>query len=252
MPESIPLALPLLHLLWIASAIFVGYAIRGMSGFGAGMVSTPLMAFVLPAHVAIPVSGMLAFSLFCILSVRDRGHVIWREFRLLVVPTLAGVGIGLLVFRSLDGGMLLRALGFFLMLYAVYMVAAASKWLPELRCSERWALPAGFVGATIDTLFGGGGGTLVVIYIHARGLTVKQFRATVAMVWFVEMIARLAAYSTAGYYSKDVLILVAGLLPLMWIGTKVGEKIGNRLRPETFSRILAGMLFCAGGSHLLR
>jgi uncharacterized membrane protein YfcA len=243
-------SLPLIHLVWIGAAIFFGYAVRGMSGFGAGMVSTPLMAFVLPAHVAIPVSGLLAFALFCILSVRDRGDVIWREFRLLVVPTLAGVGLGLLVFKSLDGGLLLRALGLFLMLYAVYMVAASTKRLPELRCSERWALPAGFVGATIDTLFGGGGGTLVVIYIHARGLTVKQFRATVAMVWFIEMIARIGAYSSAGYYTSDVLMLVGAMLPLMWIGTKLGEKIGNRVSPATFSRLLAGVLFLSGANHV--
>ena len=245
-------SLTLPHLMWIAAAIFTAYVIRGMSGFGAGLIAAPMLAFVLPVHVVVPVTGLLVFVLFVFLTIRDRREVIWRELKLLAPPTLAGVVAGMFLFRSLDNHMLVIMLGSFLVLYASYMFAVHAFGLPQFRCSEKWALPLGFAGAFFDTLFGGGGGTLVVIYMHARGIGTIQFRATVAMLWFIEMIARIAGYAITGYYTRDVLILVVVLLPLVWAGTWVGEKLGNRVSQKTFSRILAGLLMLSGVSLLLK
>ncbi len=140
----------------------------------------------------------------------------------------------------------------FLILYAAYMLAVHALGLPQFRCSERWAWPLGFAGSFFDTLFGGGGGTLVVIYMHARGIGRMEFRATVATLWFIEMIARISGYGIAGYYTREVLLMVAALIPVMWAGTWIGEKLGNRVSPETFSRILAVLLLVSGVSLLVK
>jgi len=143
-------------------------------------------------------------------------------------------------------------LGGFLITYALYTFAANYFKLPEMTCSDRWAIPVGFVGAVIDTLFGGGGGTLVVIYLHLRRVGRAPFRATVAMLWLFEMVARIAGYGAAGYYTMDSLLLCALLLPVMFAGSWIGERLGNRVSQETFSRILAGLLALTGASLLLK
>lgn len=242
----------LTQVVFAAMVVFTAFVVRGMSGFGAGLIATPLLAFMLPMHVIVPVNGLLVFVLFVFLTIRDRNSVIWRELKLLAVPTLIGVVAGLFLFRSLDNSLLLVMLGSFLVAYAAYMLVVHLFGLPELRCSERWAAPVGFAGAFIDTLFGGGGGTLVVIYMHARGIGKMQFRATVAVLWFIEMIARISGYTLAGYYTASTLLLVAVLLPMVWAGTWVGEHISNRISQETFSRILAVMLMLSGISLLLK
>ena len=244
--------LSLLQMAWIAASVFAAYVVRGMSGFGAGLIAAPMLAYVLPIHVLVPMSGLLVFVLFCFITIRDRASVIWREFRLLVPPTLVGVVAGMILFRSLDNRPLVIMLGSFLILYAVYMLAVHAFGLPQFRCSERWAWPLGFLGSFVDTLFGGGGGTLVVIYMHARGIGRMEFRATVAMLWFIEMIARISGYGIAGFYTREVLILVALLLPVMWAGTWVGERLGNRMSQATFSRILAVLLLLSGVTLLLK
>jgi len=237
---------------WAAGVIFIAYVVRGMSGFGSGLVATPLLALLLPVHVVVPLSGLLVFVLFIFLSVRDHRDVIWEEFRLLLLPTLAGVVAGLWLFRSLDNRVLLTLLGGFLVIYATYMLVVYYWKLPQIRCSSRWAWPAGFMGAFIDTLFGGGGGTLVVVYIQARGVGRAAFRATVAMLWFVEMIARVAGYGLAGYYTLEILLLAALVLPMVWAGTRVGEHIGDRVSAAVFTRLLAAMLLLSGASLLLK
>jgi uncharacterized protein len=244
------LALPALA--WIAFSVLVAYVVRGMSGFGAGLVSAPLLAYVLPLHVVVPMSGLLVFILFIVLAIRDRADVIWRELKLLALPTVAGVVAGLLLFSTLDNRPLLIMLGAFLVVYATYMLAVHAFGLPQFTLSPRWAAPLGFTGAFFDTLFGGGGGTLVVIYLHARQIGRMQFRATVATLWFIEMVARIAGYAIAGYYTREVLIMVIALIPVMWAGTWLGERLGNRVSQAAFSRLLAVLLLLSGVSLVLK
>src|SRR4029077_11879897 len=116
---------------------------------------------------------------------------------------------GLYLFTLLDNRLLQKLLGGFLVAYAGYMLIAQWVGMKQLRLSEKWAFPLGFLGAFVDSMFGGGGGTLVVIYMHGRGVGKAEFRATLAVLWFVEMIARIGGYTFAGYYTQGTLALVA-------------------------------------------
>lgn len=235
-----------------ATIVFSAFIVRGMSGFGAGMVAIPLLVFVIPIHTAVPAMGLLVFILFIFLTIRDRREVIWDELKMLVPPTMLGVIVGTLLFKNLESALLLKLLGAFIIGFALYVLAMQYFGLPQVRCSRRWAVPAGFAGATIDTMFGGGGGTIVVIYMHLRGIGKTQFRATVAALWFTEMIARLTGYALAGYYTLSTLMLAALMLPLVWAGTHVGEHVSNRISQESFSKVLAVMLLASGVSVLLK
>lgn len=237
---------------WAAAALFFAFMCRGLSGFGAGLIATPLLALALPMQVIVPLNSLLVSVLFIFLSIRDRKEVVWAELKLLILPTVAGVAAGLFLFKSLDNRVLLMLLGGFLIVYSAYTLATHVFGLPKLACSRKWSVPAAMSGAFIDTLFGGGGGTLVVIYLHARGLAMLQFRATVATLWLIEMVARLSGYTAVGFYGRDVLLLALAMLPFIVAGTWVGERMGDRIRQETFSKILAVMLLVAGLSLLLR
>jgi uncharacterized membrane protein YfcA len=240
------------ELAWAAAAIFIAYLCRGVSGFGAGLIATPLLAFAFPMQVIVPLNTLLVSIVFVFVTIRDRREVVWEELKPLIVPTFVGVAAGLFVFKSLENHVLLMLLGGFLVIYALYVMAVHVWGLPQLTCSRAWAFPAGALGAFIDMMFGGGGGPVVVVYMHARGITKLGFRATVATLWLLEMVARLTAYTSVGYYTADVLLLVACLLPFVAAGTWAGERLGNRIRHETFSKILALMLLVNGVSLLVR
>ncbi len=235
-----------------ACIVFGAFVIRGMSGFGAGMIGIPLLAFLMPVHTAVSMFGLLVLVLFTFLSIRDWRDVVQGELKRLIVPTLLGVAGGVLLFKHLDNRLLLQLLAGFLIAYALYALAVHYFGLPEFTCSQRWAYPVGFAGAFIDTLFGGGGGTLVVIYLHMRRVGRAPFRATVAALWLAEMIARVLGYGAAGYYSMDTLLMCALLLPLMGAGTWVGERLGNRISQESFSKLMALLLLVAGVSLLAK
>jgi len=249
---NFPAGLGLIELIIAAAMVFAAFTVRGMSGFGAGMVGIPLLAFVMPVHTAVPMFSILVLTLFVVISIRDWNSVVREELRRLLVPTLLGVALGIVLLQRLENQMLLKLLGGLLIAYATYATAVQIFGLPQLNCSSRWAFPVGFVGAVIDTVFSGGGGTLVVIYLHLRGVGRQPFRATVAVVWLVEMVARMIGYGAAGYYTWGTLLLCLLLLPVMWAGTYTGERIGNRISQDTFSKILSALLALTGVMLLVK
>ena len=233
-----------------AGIVFCAFVIRGMSGFGAGMIGVPLLAFLMPVHSIVAMFSLMVLLLFTFLSIRDWGTVVKEELKLLILPTLLGVAGGVLVFKHLDNRLLIHLLGGFLVSYSIYALAVNFIGLPQFTCSQRWAYPVGFTGAVIDTMFGGGGGTLVVIYLHARGVGRAPFRATVAVLWLCEMIARIVGYGAAGYYTTEVLLACAVMIPMMAAGSWVGERLGNRISQQTFAKLMALLLLLTGASLL--
>jgi uncharacterized protein len=237
---------------WAAAVVFGAYVVRGMSGFGTSLVAIPLLVFILPIHAAVPLMSLLGLGAMLMLGVRDRAHVRWDEMWRLLGPTLLGVLAGVYIFSLLDARLMQKLLGGFVTGYAVYMVVAQFLREPAGLWSTRWAYPAGFAGSVIDSMFGGGGGLLVVIYMHRRGYSMVVFRATLTMLWLLELIVRVAGYAVGGYYDAALLWLPLLLVPAMVLGNALGERITRRLSPKAFTRVLAAVLLASGVSLLLK
>jgi uncharacterized membrane protein YfcA len=54
------------------SAIIIAYTIKGLSGFGAGLIAIPVLSFVLPVIIVVPVVNLLSYGSNLILSVKLR------------------------------------------------------------------------------------------------------------------------------------------------------------------------------------
>lgn len=236
----------------IAAIVFVAYIVRGMSGFGTSLVAIPMLVFILPMHTAVPMMTLIGLTVTIILGIRDREHVRWEEMRFLLPPTLIGVLAGIYLFTALDPRFMQRLLGGFIAAYAVYLVGSQFVRAELRQCSRRWGWPAAFGSAFVDSMFGGGGGPLLVIYMHRRGYDPVTFRATLAVLWLVELVVRVVGYAIGGHYSPGVLIVAALLLPVMWLGNKTGEAISRRMSQRTFARLIAVVLFASGVSLLLK
>ena len=65
-----------IQLALIGAIIFLAFVVRGMSGFGAGLIAVPLLAFVIPLQLAVPLCSLLVFVLFIALVIRDRQQVV--------------------------------------------------------------------------------------------------------------------------------------------------------------------------------
>lgn len=247
MPDPTPLAVA-----FAAAVVFGAYVVRGMSGFGTSLVAIPLLVLVMPIHAAVPLMAALGLALMAMVGVRDRSHVRWDELWRLIGPTLLGVLAGIYVFSLLDARLMQKLLGGFITGYAAYMIVAQFLRQAATRCSALWAYPAGFAGSVVDSMFGGGGGVLVVIYMYRRGYAPTAFRATLAVLWLLELVVRVAGYALGGFYEASLLLLALLFAPAMYLGNRLGERITRVMSQQAFTRVLAAVLMASGVNLLLK
>ena len=218
-------------------AVFLAYAVKGFSGFGAGLVAIPLLALVLPVHIAVPAVSVLSYGGNIAQSFALWKDTSWRDVLPLFPFSLLGVVTAVWLLVSIDATVLALALGVFLFLYAAYSLIPAK----PLTGSRYWAIPIGSAGGLIGALFGSGG-FIYVVYLKLRGLDTAGFRGSVAMTLFIDNSFRVAAYSGVGLYTLQTLILVALLVPVMLAAMLAGHHLHLNVNHARFNQVISILL----------
>jgi len=232
---------------YAAAVLLVAYFVRGIAGFGSGLISVPLLAVVFPLPVVVPIIVFLDYVGSASQGIRNRRLIAWREQLPLIPFMLIGVAIGLTLLENLTSATLARALGAFVIVYAIYQLLP----LPELRGSRLFAPPCGALGGLIGTLFGTGG-PFYIIYLGLRGLEKSALRATFAVNFLIDGGIRLAGYGFYGFFDRTSLIYIACALPLVAIGLFAGGRVHSTLSQKAFARLLSALLLFSGVLLLLK
>ncbi|MCW5604976.1 MAG: sulfite exporter TauE/SafE family protein [Burkholderiales bacterium] len=235
------------QLVFCALVVMLAFAVRGGAGFGGGAIAVPLLALVLPLQVVVSAVAVLNMLSSVGHGVRDWRGIVWREILRLIPYTLLGVGIGLYLLAKLDPKPLSRALGIFVVLYALYSMTVAGR---ALAVSARWrgwlcaatGTSAGFIG----TLFGGAAGPLYVVYLNALKFDRDAFRVTITTIMLFQGLARITGYAGLGFYNAATLTLLAAALPVMLIGSWFGMRIVQRFDQARFSFAVGCVLMVSG------
>ncbi len=233
--------------LMAAPIVLIAYLVRGICGFGSGLIAIPVLSLLFPLKIAVPLVVMLDYLASAGQGVSLRQSIQWGEVGRLIIPALIGVSVGLLIFHKVEAELLTRILGGFVFLYALYRL-----WGPEMpRVSSWWAVPAAVIGGTVGTLFGTGG-PFYVSYLKARQFDKTAFRATFACIFLLDGAARVAGYVGTAVVDLQLLMLLAMSLPVMILGMYLGGKIHSSLSPEVFTRGISILLLVSGTSLMLR
>jgi hypothetical protein len=227
--------------------VFAAYLIRGIAGFGSGLIAVPLLSLAAPVPLVVPLVVTLDYIGSASQGIRNLRQVAWREQWLLVPFMVVGIGLGLVLLRTIPPWLLARALGAFVVVFAIY------QWLPArpLRGSRVLAGVSGVLGGLVGTLFGTGG-PFYVIYLRLRDLDVGAFRATFATNFLLDGGIRLVAYAVMGLYGATTLRAVVLALPVAAVALLVGGRIHTGLSRTAFTRLISLLLFASGAALLLR
>ena len=245
------LSLP--QIIFCALVIMLAFAVRGGAGFGGGAVAVPLLALVFPVPVTVAVVTILNMLSSIGQGMLDWRKIVWKEVWRILPGSLLGVFIGIYLLTLMDPQPLARALGVFVVIYALYVMvfadrppAIAPRW--RLAVAGVTSIAAGIVGS----LFGGAAGPLYVIYLNAVRLGRDAFRMTITTVMLLQGLARVAGYVTLGLYDSGTLTLLAAALPMMVAGSVLGAKIVRRFDQSLFSRAIGVVLLASGAALIFK
>ena len=247
------MSLSMVGLSFYAAVLLSAFAVRSVAGFGAGLIAIPMLALILPASTAVAVATV--FTTFTSLhqAGRDWRHIAWRQFVVIFMYSIIGIGLGLYCIKKLDEGMLRHCLGAFFILYSLYALRAptAPRLLPR-RWHGALAAAVEIVGGLFSALFGAGAGPIYVVYFDILRLERAVFRATMSAVVVLGGVARVAGYGSYGFYGRSTIVLLAVGLPLVIAGSWLGDRLVFRLSARSFSRLIGGIILLSGVTLLVR
>lgn len=233
-----------------ATAIVVlAYFIRGIAGFGSGLIAVPLLALFLPLTFVVPLILLLDFTASLVMGGLDLQRVQWREVGMLIPFSLIGVIVGTQLLVNLPLTPMLLILAAFI---AVFAVRSLLNLKGEKPVSAWWAIPASFTGGTVGGLFGTGGPPYV-IYLNHRIQDKTLLRATFSALFFIEGAVRIVTFFVAGLLMAQTVWWNAMFaLPLMLGALWLGSHVHTGLTQTQMTRLIGVLLLLASVSLTLK
>src|SRR2546423_11303024 len=191
--------------------VLSAYFVRGITGFGSGLIAVPLLALSHPLQFAVPLVLALDFTASFVLGGTNAKKADWAEIKMLLPFGLIGACLGAFALLKFPSGPVLLTLGAFTMFFGFRNIFGVSS---EGQISRAWAVPTGLIGGGAGALFGTSGPPYI-IYLTHRLKDKGAVRATFSWLFVID----------GGFRLR--LFLLAGLL----LGTKVSGPVAFSLVP---------------------
>lgn len=226
--------------------VMAAYFIRGLTGFGSGLISVPLLALWQPLQFVVPLVLTLDFIASFILGVNTR-KTDWSEIKRLLPFGVIGASFGVFALLRFPPAPVLILLGLFTMYFGLRNALGI---VPAGHISALWAVPAGLVGSGAGGLFGTSGPPYI-IYLTHRLQDKSAVRATFSWLFVLDGGFRLLLIVLSGLLlqHETQLAILACLIPMA-----AGLYFGNRVHVNiSHSRLLQaiGWILVAGGASLI-
>lgn len=212
--------------------VFLATVIRSAFGFGEALIAVPLLAAVIPLQVAAPMAVLLSITIAAVVVAQDWRHIHLRSSVWLLLPTLAGIPVGLLLLTSTHQRVVKGVLAAVIISFAAYSLTGRSRL--ELRSDSRaWMLACGFSAGVLGGAYGMNGPPLV-IYGSMRRWSAQQFRATLQAYFLPASIIGMAGYWIAGLWTRPVTYYYLRGLPVALPAVLIGRWINHRVSGNAF------------------
>jgi uncharacterized protein len=239
---------------FVALAIIIQGVSKSGFGGGAGILSMPLMFFVMPIQYAPAV--MLPLLILCDMNAiyHHRKNKVWKTILQIYVPSLVGIVLGAIVWHRIgvDGaeqyeGLLKRFVGVIAIVFAIYIICkeSAMGWVDRFKPGLRFGIPAG-VAAGFTSTIAHAAGPIVSLFVFAQGLGKTLFVGTVAWTFTLINLTKLPFYCYVGLIKPDVLLFDLFLIPLIPLGSFLGKWMHYRVSERLFNRVILVLIFVSG------
>lgn len=227
--------------------LLFAYFLRGITGFGSGLIAIPLLAHWLPLTFVVPMVMVLDFVASIVLSSHTRLLVRWDEIGPLLPTSIVGIIMGAILLVSLPREPLLVSLGLFVIFFGLRYVFNVHSEKP---ISRWWAVPTGLSGGVIGALFGTGGPPYVV-YLSHRLHDKTQLRGTLSGLFLLDGAFRLVTFVSMGLlFQPEMFTALLMGLPVIGAGLYLGNRVHLGITHRQQLAIIGGLLLVSGGSLL--
>ena len=229
-------------LLFGGAVTFFAATVAGITGFGYGLVSVPLLVLALPPKVVIPAVTTHIFLISLLILLEVIKKVDLRRIWPLMVTGLMGLPLGVFVLLVLSEGVLRTILGVVIVFFALALLLGLNL---SIRNEKLALLP---VGVTSGLLASGiaMAGPPVILFFSNQGMQRQVFRANLAAYFvFLNMIT-VPAHAASGLFTGEVIRFALLFLPTLVAGMVFGSFLSRKVPEAQFHRVVLVVVLCSG------
>lgn len=230
------------ELLILALIFFFAGFIQGVTGFGAGLLAMPLLAFYLDIKVAAPLCTLNGLIITAYLSWSLRNHMELKKILPLALGCLPGVIVGVGMLKNVNEHVLTGLLGLLISVYSGYRLAFQIR---PRSLHHTWGYLAGFGTGVISGAFSAGGPP-TIIYTTLTGWSKDEIKATLSGFFLITGVITAIGHATSGLTTVTVchffLITALGVLG----GVSSGSFFSRRFSTEGYLKLILACLLLLG------
>jgi uncharacterized membrane protein YfcA len=204
----------------ILVATCLGAAVQGAIGFGANLISVPVVALFAPEALPTTLSLWVA-PLTIAMLVRERSGIDWSGVRWMTVGRVPGTVVGAWVVSAVAVSTLSALCGL-----AVLAAVGLSLATGNLRVTPLTTTAAGFASGVMGTATSVGGPPVALLYQHRKG---EEMRSTLAAGFAVGIVISTTGLVVAGVVHPWQIVLAVALLPALVVGMFLSRPLINWL-----------------------
>ena len=244
--------------LFLAAAGFLSGLIKTGVGVGSGLVLLPTLALIFPAKVALGLGApmLLASDIIGL-------HYYWkqwlprRELARLFLAIIPGLFTGIVLLPMIPGKAFRIGVGIFGALYALGMLwpqfpvtALLKKGVGKLNAhcgdseeqNRKGAYFYGFLGG-LSTVLAHAGGLVWSLYLLTAARDRRVFVGTTVILFFITNIYKTISYVWIDIISLSALAQVIPAIPMIFIGSYLGNIVNKRCNHLLFRKIVLCFIF---------
>lgn len=229
---------------YILLIIFIATLVRSTFGFGESLIAVPLLIFLIPIEVAVPLSVLISILIAAIVVVQDRKQIHFDSAKWLIFFAILGIPIGLFLLIYGNENLTKSGLGILIIWYSSYSLFSKNKFRLETD-NKLWLFICGFSSGVFGGAYGLNGPPLV-IYGNMRHWTAKHFRATLQAYFLPTSTIGMFGYWYKGLWNSTVTYYFLISIPVVIPTIFLGRYFNHQLKDGTFLNYIYMGLICIG------
>lgn len=221
-----------------SAAVFLGVMVFSATGFGIGMIATPLLLLAFGPQTAIIVPGVMGFCAGIRIMAQSWRDIPFRDALPISAAAVVGSPFGVLILRTADAGALSIGIAALIILFAIGSFFKVERELPY---SRALGILAGFVvGVLLPTT--GVAGSLVMLYLMTKNWERQRVRAAMAFFLLTLMVFALSQMALAGLFTPTRIALIGATAIPGVAGAVAGTLLASRLNDRLFQYMVIGII----------
>ena len=219
-------------------AMLLASTVFSATGFGIGMISTPLMLLVYEPQTVIVVAGTAGLGVGVWIISKSWRDVPFREILPITIAALCGAPIAVFILKTADSSVLSIGIAVLIILFAIGSFVKIEREIPY---SKQVGIVAGFiVGVLLPT--SGVAGSLVMLFLMTRNWERQTVRAAMAFFLVSLMAFTVVLFALYGLYTPLRLTLIGIVAIPAVIGFLLGAMLIKRINERVFGNLVIGII----------